>query len=83
MPLVNGPTLTPRKLAANRANAQPLRKPITLEGLIRMRDSKIKQGAYAQDNEEAARALARIQRTLLTEEIEAWQATRDQDERTC
>jgi hypothetical protein len=57
MPLVNSPTLTPKKLAANRANAQLSRGPITLEGLIRMRDSKIKHGAYAQDKEEALRVL--------------------------
>ena len=57
MPLVNRPALTPKKLAANRANAQRSSGPITLEGLIRMRDSKIKHGAYAQDNEEALRVL--------------------------
>ena len=57
MPLVNRPTLTPKKLAANRANAQLSRGPITLEGLIRMRDSKTKHGAYAQNREEALRAL--------------------------
>ncbi|HXJ96610.1 MAG TPA: hypothetical protein VMT20_27540 [Terriglobia bacterium] len=57
MPLINGPTLTPKKLAANRANAQLSRGPITPEGLIRMRDSKMKHGAYAQDKEEALRAL--------------------------
>jgi hypothetical protein len=57
MPLVNNPILTPKKLAANRANAQLSHGPITLEGLIRMRDSKIKHGAYAQDREEALRVL--------------------------
>ena len=57
MPLVNGPTLTPKKLAVNRANAQLSRGPITLEGLIRLRDSRIKHGAYARDSEEALRAL--------------------------
>jgi hypothetical protein len=57
MPLVNRPSLTPKKLAANRANAQLSRGPITLEGLIRLRDSKMKHGAYAQNREEALRAL--------------------------
>ncbi len=57
MPLVNSPTLTPKKLAANRANAQLSRGPITLDGLIRVRDSNIKHGAYAQDREEALRVL--------------------------
>jgi len=57
MPLVNSPTLTPKKLAANRANAQLSRGPITFDGLIRVRDSNIKHGAYAQDGEEALRAL--------------------------
>ncbi|HXJ92485.1 MAG TPA: hypothetical protein VMT20_06340 [Terriglobia bacterium] len=57
MPLVNSPTLTPKKLAANRANAQLSRGPITADGLIRVRDSNIKHGAYAQDREEALRAL--------------------------
>jgi hypothetical protein len=49
MPLVNRPTLTPKKLAADRANAQLSRGPITLEGLIRGRDANIKHGAYTQD----------------------------------
>ena len=57
MPLVNSPILTSKKLAANRANAQLSRGSITLEGLIRMRDSKTKHGAYAQDREEALRVL--------------------------
>ena len=57
MPLVNSATLTPKKLAANRAKAQLSRGPITLEGLIRMRDRKSKHGAYAQDLEEALRVL--------------------------
>jgi hypothetical protein len=57
MPLVNSPTLTPKKLAANRANAQLSRRPITLEGLIRVRDANIKHGAYAQDMGEALRVL--------------------------
>jgi hypothetical protein len=57
MPLVNSPTLTPKKLAANRANAQLSRGPITLEGLNRVRDSNIKHGTYAQDTEEALRVL--------------------------
>src|SRR5215472_3141555 len=57
MPLVSRPSLTPKKLAANRANAQLSRGPITPEGLIRMRDSKIKHGAYAQHREEALHAL--------------------------
>jgi hypothetical protein len=48
MPLVNSPTLTPSKLAANRAKAQPSRGPITLEGLSRVCDAHIKHGAYAQ-----------------------------------
>ena len=57
MHLTNSPTLTPKKLAANRANGQLSRGPITQEGLIRMRDSKTKHGAYAQDKEETLRAL--------------------------
>jgi len=57
MPLVHSPTLTPKKLAANRANAQLSRGPITLDGLIRVRDSNIKHGAYAQDREETLRVL--------------------------
>jgi len=57
MPLVNSPTLTPKKVAANRANAQLSRGMITLEGVIRMRDSKMKHGAYAHGKEEALRAL--------------------------
>ena len=82
MPLVNGPTLTPKKLAANRANAQPSRGPITLEGLLRMRDSKMKHGAYAQTKDEALRALGEDPKDfepLLIEESQAWQATRDWD----
>ena len=83
MPLVNGPTLTPKKLAANRANPQLSRRPITLKGLIWMRDSKIKHGAYAQDKEQALRVLGEDPKDfepLLIEEIEAWQATRDRDQ---
>jgi hypothetical protein len=49
MPLLNGPTLTPKKLAANRANAQLSHGPVTLEGLIRVRDSNIKHGVYVQE----------------------------------
>jgi hypothetical protein len=56
MPLVNSPTLTPKKLAANRANAQRSRGPVTLEGLIRVRDSNIKHGLYARESPEALRA---------------------------
>ena len=57
MPLVNSPALAPKKLVANRANAQLWRGPITLEGLIRVRDRNIEHGAYAQDTEEALRML--------------------------
>ena len=48
MPLVDSPTLTPKKLAANRANAQLSRGPITLEGLIRM--PKLKREARQVQN---------------------------------
>jgi len=57
MPLVNSPALTPKRLAANRSNAQLSRGPITLDGVVRMRDSKIKHGGYAQDTEEVLRVL--------------------------
>ena len=45
MPLVSSPALTPKKLTVNRANAQLSRGPITLDGLIRVRDARIKHGA--------------------------------------
>ena len=53
MPLVNSPTLTRKKSAANRANARLSRGPITPEGLIRVRGSRTKHGASAQDTGEA------------------------------
>ena len=40
MPLVNSPALVPEKLAANRVKAQPSHGRITVEGLIRICDSK-------------------------------------------
>jgi hypothetical protein len=64
MPLVNSPTLTPKKLAANRANAELSRGLITLEGLIRVRDANIKHGAYPQNMGEARRWAARTPRTM-------------------
>jgi hypothetical protein len=51
MPLVNSPTLTPRKLAANRANAQLSHGAITAEGLILPRHSHIRHGLHVRENE--------------------------------
>jgi len=76
MPLVNSPLLTPKKLAANRANAQLSRGPITLEGLIRMREGKIKHGAYSQDKEAALRVLGEDPKdfeALLESLLASWQ----------
>jgi hypothetical protein len=84
MPLVSGPTLTPKKLAANRANAQLSHGPVTAEGLIRVRDSNIKHGAYAQDMGEALQVLGEDPKDFekLRESLHAtWQPANELEER--
>jgi hypothetical protein len=65
MPLVNSPTLTPKKLAANRINAQLSRGPITPEGLIRMRLRR---------EDSSFRQIGRLTDLLLKLKREAWHA---------
>jgi hypothetical protein len=57
MSLVKKQTMTPRKLAANRANAQFSRGPVTPEGKERMRAAHLRHGFYARAGVESLVAL--------------------------
>lgn len=57
MSLIKKPEVTPERLAANRANAQLSRGPITPEGLARARQAMVKHGFYSKNALEALRVL--------------------------
>jgi len=65
MPLVNIPTLTPKKLAANRANAQLSNGPMTADGLIRVRDSNVKRGLCVQESAQVQPCSVRTRRNSI------------------
>jgi len=57
MSLVKKPTLTPRRLAANRSNGRLSCGAVTAEGIERMRAANLRHGFYSQMQGEALRAL--------------------------
>ena len=62
MSLVKKPEMTPKKLAANRANGRLSHGPATPEGLERMRGAKSIHGFYSRAEGEAVRAFLRVLR---------------------
>ena len=57
MSLIKKPELTSEKLAANQANAQLSRGPMTPEGLERAREARVIHGFYSESGKGALRAL--------------------------
>ncbi len=57
MSLIKKPEMTPEKLAANQANAQLSRGPVTPEGLERARQASVRHGFYSLNFGEGLRAL--------------------------
>jgi len=84
MSLTKTPEITPEKLAANQANAQRSRGPITPEGLERIRRAHIRHGFYSREGDETLRILGEDPqefRSLLSSLVVTWQPAGQFEER--
>jgi len=84
MSLIKKPEMTPKRLAANQANAQRSHGPVTPEGLERAREARIQHGFYARDPDEALEKLGENReefKRLLASLNERWKPADDFDSR--